>query len=158
MKTRKLIAICVVAFLMILPVWALSTTPVNASGARGKVCNKSSSTIWLTIEKYKNPTDKDGIWMSYRLEPGACTNTSYHDVEGIWGRECDSKGNYCWYQLWKVGASSLNVVDGYTSPIPPGSALYIQGVNIGGGWVADPRGIGWELPTSVNSINYTLKR
>jgi hypothetical protein len=117
-----------------------------AASGRGVICNRSSVTIWLTVEENKQ-------WTVRSLAPGACSNPVTQDVEALWGRQCNTSGQ-CWYQTWKLGDGGFWVTNYLISPIPPGRILKINGAGVNSGWSRDSN---WPAP-SLNSIGYGITR
>ncbi len=141
-KVKTMLLIALVLVMLVQPSIAA------AGGSKGQVCNYSSYNIWLTA------IDKNGRVISLRLEPGACTKGFNLDVEGVWGMACGKWS--CWYELWQVGGNSIEVYDLSTK----NKEVYISinGTNNGGGWIGDPRGSAWPIPTSqASDIGYSLK-
>jgi len=129
----------------LIPMASVGAEAYAASG-RGVIWNRSSVTIWLTVEE-------NGQWRVRSLAPGACSNPVSQDVEALWGRQCNTRGQ-CWYQTWKLGDGFFWVSNNVISPIPPGRILKINGGGRNSGWSRDPN---WPKP-SLNAIQYELRR
>lgn len=149
MRMLRSLVLLVLAMSLFSGLSLAAPSTIHASGGVGQVCNRSSVMVWITAENFSL-----GRWVSYRLYPGGCTDRQRMDVEGVWGRLCNNYG--CWYETWKVGASSLSIYDGGWSNSQPYRVLRLSGLNIGGSWV-DGRGTGWPLPTDLGTIGYSLR-
>jgi hypothetical protein len=113
----------------------------------GRVCNRSSITIWLTV-------DIDDQWFVYSLPPGDCTPWTY-DTEAIWGKACDDQR--CWYQTWKVGATLVPTYVDDSAEMKsesPVQILYVHAPGLNSGWVENKP---WPAPT-LEQLDYGLER
>lgn len=138
----------------------VNSQSAEASGGRGVICNWSSRTIWVTVEE--NANSRSSYWAAKSMNPGNCSSAINQDVEGLWGRQCDTRGN-CSYQLWKLGDGFFWINDAFISPIPPGKWLRVNGAGVGAGWTdPNPSGPSWSdfrnTRPSLGNIQYTLTR
>ena len=145
-KQRPLLFKLMVTVVATLLAVVFSPLSQSASAAYnpGRVCNYSSTSILITAQPANSSS-----WGVYRMGYG-CTGFLSYDVEAIWGRRCDTGGR-CWYVAWKVnGYTTTTVRNGYTSPIPPGRALYVSGW---GSWTIASE---WPKP-GLYQIGYDLR-
>ena len=143
--TRGGILAAVLAVVLSVPLTLLPAQPAHAAFNPGLVCNKSSVSIWATIQPL------NGNWYAGKIYPGQCTNRIYQDVEAVWGRHCNQYGQNCNYVAWKVNGWTTTVVyNGYIMPVSPGRTLFRSG----SGYFTVSSS--WPRP-SLSSIGYDLR-
>jgi hypothetical protein len=126
--------------LMAMGLFAMQTMTISLNG---RVCNESSSPIWLTVTEL-------GRQKAYSLPPGDCTDVLTQDAEAIWGKNCET--NPCKYQAWKVSAGRFDVDNDGASVF--GSVLRIKGWGAGSHWHITQE---WPKP-GLSAIDYSLVR
>ena len=137
-SSRDMVMVPIAMILMIVSVFAMQHMKISLNG---RVCNHSSTEIWLTVTK-------TGRQRASSLVPGQCTDDSTEDAEAIWGSDCSV--DPCEYQAWKVGAGHYDLRDQTTSRA--GLVVRIHGLGIGSSWHITRE---WPKP-SLSSLHYSL--